>query len=67
MTARKQASPSIKEISCSNSTIIDPQEISEAFNQHFSTIGPRLAEQVPNNVDKRSPLEYLSNMRAEYL
>ena len=38
-----------------------PNEIAEAFNNHFTTIGPKLADKIENR-DSDDPLKYLSNI-----
>ena len=40
-----------------------PNEIAEAFNNHFATIGPELAGNIENR-DSDDPLKYLSNKGA---
>ena len=40
--------------------VIDKQEISERFNDHFVTIGEKLAKDIPQS--SKSALEYLSKI-----
>ena len=42
-------------------SIEKPNEIAEAFNNHFATIGPKLADKIENK-DSDDPLKYLSNI-----
>ena len=42
-------------------SIEKPNEIGEAFNNHFATIGPKLADKIENK-DSDDPLKYLSNI-----
>ena len=41
-------------------SIHDPLELSEAFNDHFSNIGPRLANEIRVNENCPSYVDYLS-------
>ena len=40
--------------------------MSNAFNDHFSSIGPRLASEIPHNVASLSHLHYLSNTNCQF-
>ena len=39
-------------------TFTDPNQICEVFNEHFASIGPKLAEKIPANVTGHSHLDY---------
>ena len=47
--------------------IENPKEISEAMNQHFAEIGPKLAEQIPvNNNNNKSPNDYIKRVDSSF-
>ena len=50
-----------KWISISNS-----QDMSETFNDHFATVGPKLAKEIPLNVNDRSHLHYLKGLPSDH-
>ena len=50
-----------KWISISNS-----QDLSETINDHFATIGPKLAKEILLNVNDRSHLHYLKGLRSDH-
>ena len=47
LTSRKQKDSRVKEILVDGSPIIDANQLSEYFNDHFANIGPKLAENIP--------------------
>ena len=47
-------------------SIINPDELSKAFNDHFSSIGPRLGNEIPHNVASLSHLHYVSNTNCQF-
>ena len=50
LTSRKSNSSFVNEIKLNNGSFIhDPYELSDAFNDHFSDIGPRLANEIHVN------------------
>ena len=53
LTSRKAANLSIREINLNGTSISEPSDLSNAFNDHFSSIGPKLANDIPlsNNND----------------
>ena len=59
--SRKSNTPSIKELIINGVSINKSTALANAFNEHFSTVGPKLANQIPSaaNGDK-SCLEYLN-------
>ena len=61
LTSRKSNTPSIKELIVNGVSINKSTDLANAFNEHFSTVGPKLANQIPSaaNGDK-SCLEYLN-------
>ena len=59
LTSRKVKNSSIKETKLNDKSIHDSPELSETFNSHFATIGPKLANNISQNSDS-SYLNYLS-------
>ncbi|CAH3189170.1 unnamed protein product, partial [Porites evermanni] len=47
LTSRKAANLSIREINLNGTSISEPSDLSNAFNDHFSSIGPKLANDIP--------------------
>ena len=61
LTSRKSKSTFVNEVILNNgNSIHDPLELSEAFNDHFSNIGPRLANEIHVNDNCPSYVDYLS-------
>ena len=61
LTSRKQRDTRISEITLNGRTIGDSSRISQKFNNHFASIGPKLAAEIPCNNDTcRSHLEYIN-------
>jgi hypothetical protein len=46
LTSRKQSGPQVKEVKTNGSLISEPNELSEVFNDHFSSTGSKLAEKI---------------------
>ena len=59
MTSRKQKDSRVKEILVDGSPIIDVNQLSEYFNDHFANTGPKLAENIPT-IENLSHLDFLS-------
>ena len=60
LTSRKSKSTFVNEVMLNNgNSIRDPLELSEAFNDHFSNIGPRLANEILVNKNCPSYVDYL--------
>ena len=51
----------MKEFTLNGSFICNSSELSNVFNDHFSTIGPRLANEIPPN-DNNNDLSYINNI-----
>ena len=66
ITSRKQTSSLVKQVKCDDKTIIDPNQICEVFNEHFASIGPKLAEEIPADVTGHSHFDYLTNQNYEH-
>ena len=64
--SKRSKCSSIKEIVHNGTSITNPDELSNAFNDHFSSIGPRLASEIPHNVASLSHLHYLSNTNCQF-
>ena len=47
LTSHKAANPSIREINLNGISISASSDLSNAFNDHFSSIGPKLANDIP--------------------
>ncbi len=60
LTSRKQNNSHVKEIKLNGSSVSDPPGLSEAFNTHFASIGPKLTEKIPCDENNCSYLEYLN-------
>ena len=63
ITARKIKNSYIKEINQCGISISDPLKLSEAFNNHFSSVGPELANEIPCTANNRSHLSYLTGVK----
>ena len=61
LTSRKSNTLSIKELIVNGVSVNKSTDLANAFNEHFSTVGPKLANQIPSaaNGDK-SCLQYLN-------
>ena len=58
---KNQHSTTPKFVMFEGQSIEKPNEIAEAFNNHFATIGPKLADKIENK-DSDDPLKYLPNI-----
>jgi len=58
LMSRRQNNQIVKEVKVNDISICDSNEISNAFNEHFSTIGPRLAREIPLTSDEESVYLY---------
>ena len=61
LTSKNRKSPHIGEVDLNGVLINDPSKIADAFNDHFSNIGPDLADKINLNYSNRSYLDYLPN------
>lgn len=59
LMSRRQNNQLVKEVKVNDISICNSNEISNTFNEHFSTIGPRLAREIPSTSDEVST--YLNN------
>ena len=61
LTSRKSNTPSIKELIVNGVSINKFTDLANAFNEHFSTVGPKLANQIPSVANgHKNCLEYLN-------
>ena len=61
LTSRKSNTYSIKEVIVNGVSINKTTDLANAFNEHFSTIGPKLANEIPTEANgDKSCLEYLN-------
>ena len=51
----------MKELKLNGSVISNSSGLFNAFNDHFSAIGPRLANEIPQN-DNNNELSYINNI-----
>ena len=59
LTSRKQYNSHVSEINVNGTSITNSQDLPDKFNEHFATIGLKLAEKIPCNENTRSHMEYL--------
>ena len=55
----------MKELKLNGSIIFNSNELSNAFNDHFSTIGRRLANELSPN-DNNDDLSYINNINVNH-
>ena len=61
LTSCKNNTSSVKELTVNGVSITSPTDLSDAFNEHFYTIGPKLANEIPPAANgNKSCLEYLN-------
>ena len=65
LTSRRTNSTTVKEFKLNGSIISNSSELSNAFKDHFSTIGPPLAIEIPPN-DSNNDLIYINNINVNY-
>ena len=61
--SHRQSNEIVKDVNVNDISIFNSNEISNAFNEHFSAIGPRLAREIPLTSDEESI--YLKNIITE--
>jgi hypothetical protein len=61
LLSKKSKNCSVTEIVHNGTSIYNSNDLSDAFNDHFSSVGPRLANEIPHNEDCPSHLDYLSD------
>ena len=60
LTSRRVNNTTVKELKLNDAVISNPSELSNAFNDHFSTIGLRLANEIPPIANNNS--NYINNI-----
>ena len=60
LTSRRVNNTTVKELKLNDAIISNSSELSNAFNDHFSTIGPRLANEIPSIANNNS--SYINTM-----
>ena len=65
LTSRRTNNTTVKELKLNGTIIYNSSELSNAFNDHFSTIGPRFANEIPPN-DNNNDLSYISNINVNH-
>ena len=65
LTSRHTNNTTVKELKLNGSIISNSSELSNAFNDHFSTIGPRLANKIPPN-DYNNDLSYINEINVNH-
>ena len=61
LTSRKSNTCSVKELTVDGVSITNPTDLSDTFNEHFSTIGPKLANEIPSAANSNNRcLDYLN-------
>ena len=63
-SCRRQNNQIVKDVKVYDISICNSNEISNAFNEYFSTIGPRLTREIPLTSDEEST--YLENITENY-
>ena len=56
LTSRKAVNLSIREINLNGTSVSESSDLSNAFNDHFSSIGPKLANDITLTIDSSSAL-----------
>ena len=67
LTSRKTANLNIKEIQNEGESIYNPQLLSEIFNTHFTTIGPKLANEIKSGTNASSHLQYVKGTQERFV
>ena len=60
LTSRRINNTTVKELKLNDAIISNSSELSTVFNGHFSTIGPRLADEIPLTANNDS--SYINNI-----
>ena len=65
LTSRRTNNTTVKELKLNGSIISKSSELSNAFNDHFLTIRPRLANEIPPN-DNNNDFSYTNNINVNH-
>ena len=64
LTPRRTNNTKVKELKLNGSIISNSSGLFNAFNDHFSTIGPLLANEIPPD-DNNNDLSYINNINVK--
>ena len=67
LTSRKKNNASVKEFKLNGNSITNSHELSNAFNDHFSTTGTKLANEVPLVTDGSSYADYIVSRNNKFI
>lgn len=67
LTTRKTPNLNIKEIQSEGESIYNPQFLSETFNTHFATFGPKLANEIKSGTNASSCLQYVKGTEERFV
>ena len=67
LTSRKKNNASVKELKLNGNSITNSHELSNAFNDHFSTTGTKLANEVPLVTDGSSYADYIVSSNNKFI
>ena len=65
LTPRRTNNTTVKELKLNGSVISNSSGLFNAFNDHFSAIGPRLANEIPSN-DNYNDLSSINNINVNH-
>ena len=60
LTSRNSSNLTVREVRLDDNSISIPEQVSEAFNKHFASIGPKLASEIHADTNGFSYREFLS-------
>ena len=66
LMSRRQNNQQVKEVKVNDISIGNSNEISNTFNEHFATIGPKLACEIPSTVTSDEVSTYLNNFPVNF-
>ena len=67
LTSRQKNNASVKELRLDGNSVTNSHELSNAFNNHFSTIGTKLANEVPLVTDGSSYPDYIASSNNKFV
>ena len=67
LTSRQKNNASVKELRLDENSVTNSHELSNAFNDHFSTIGSKLANEVPLVTDGSSYADYIVSSNNKFV
>ena len=66
LTSRQKNNVSVKELKLNENSVINSHELSNTFNDHFSTIGTKLVNEVPLVTDGSSHADYIVSCNKKF-